>query len=157
MTMERNVEIKTHQSPFPQKGEGKSFKCKIWLQFQSSAIQNNRVANKPQNRNHLFPQYLIPLFPSQKPAFTLAEGATHVDMYGNTRRCAFTMAEVLITLGIIGIVAAMTLPAPVSYTHLNFDLPAGIWFESGVSSSDSAYIIVHVDFYIFIEFFNHKH
>lgn len=111
MTMERNVEIKTHQSPFPQKGEGKSFKCKIWLQFQSSAIQNNRVANKPQKRNHLFPQYLIPLFPSQKPAFTLAEGATHVDMYGNTRRCAFTMAEVLITLGIIGIVAAMTLPA----------------------------------------------
>lgn len=72
--MERNVDIKTHQS------------------------------------NHLFPQCLIPLFPSQKPAFTLAEGVTHVNISGNTHRYAFTMAEVLITLGIIGIVAAMTLP-----------------------------------------------
>ncbi len=29
----------------------------------------------------------------------------------NKRRIAFTLAEVLITLGIIGVVAAMTLPA----------------------------------------------
>ena len=38
------------------------------------------------------------------------EGATHVDMSDNIRRVAFTLAEVLITLGIIGIVAAMTIP-----------------------------------------------
>ena len=38
------------------------------------------------------------------------EGATHVDMSANIRRAAFTLAEVLITLGIIGIVAAMTIP-----------------------------------------------
>ena len=43
-------------------------------------------------------------------AFTLAEGATHVAMLKNVRRCAFTLAEVLITLGIIGVVAALTLP-----------------------------------------------
>ncbi len=46
----------------------------------------------------------------KKAAFTLAEGATHVDMSANIRRAAFTLAEVLITLGIIGIVAAMTIP-----------------------------------------------
>ncbi len=46
----------------------------------------------------------------KKAAFTLAEGATHVDMSGNIRRVAFTLAEVLITLGIIGVVAAMTIP-----------------------------------------------
>ena len=44
-------------------------------------------------------------------AFTLAEGATHVAQSAKPRRAAFTLAEVLITLGIIGVVAAMTLPA----------------------------------------------
>lgn len=43
-------------------------------------------------------------------AFTLAEGATHVAHSDNIRRAAFTLAEVLITLGIIGVVAAMTMP-----------------------------------------------
>ena len=44
-------------------------------------------------------------------AFTLAEGATHVDTLKGNCKNAFTLAEVLITLGIIGVVAAMTLPA----------------------------------------------
>ncbi len=47
----------------------------------------------------------------RKSAFTLAEGATHVTQSSTPRRAAFTLAEVLITLGIIGVVAAMTLPA----------------------------------------------
>ena len=42
--------------------------------------------------------------------FKKKAGATHVDMSDNIRRVAFTLAEVLITLGIIGIVAAMTIP-----------------------------------------------
>ena len=46
-----------------------------------------------------------------KLAFTLAEGATHVALLNNQRKTAFTLAEVLITLGIIGIVAALTMPA----------------------------------------------
>ncbi len=46
-----------------------------------------------------------------KAAFTLAEGATHVVLPDNQRRYAFTLAEVLITLGIIGVVAAMTMPS----------------------------------------------
>ena len=51
---------------------------------------------------HLFLRYLA--------AFTLAEGATHVAHWNNFRKIAFTLAEVLITLGIIGVVAALTLP-----------------------------------------------
>ena len=46
----------------------------------------------------------------RKFAFTFAEGATHVDNSNNKRKFAFTLAEVLITLGIIGVVAAMTIP-----------------------------------------------
>ena len=42
--------------------------------------------------------------------FTLAEGATHVDNFANKRKFGFTLAEVLITLGIIGVVAAITIP-----------------------------------------------
>ena len=52
-----------------------------------------------------------------KAAFTLAEGATHVAHFDNTRRAAFTLAEVLITLGIIGVVAAMTMPTLINKTQ----------------------------------------
>lgn len=45
-----------------------------------------------------------------KKAFTLTEGATLVVRFDNIRRVAFTLAEVLITLGVIGIVAALTMP-----------------------------------------------
>ena len=48
--------------------------------------------------------------------FTLA-GATHVDMQQNTVKNAFTLAEVLITLGIIGVVAAMTMPTLMNSTQ----------------------------------------
>ena len=44
----------------------------------------------------------------------IGEGATHVANSNNIRRAAFTLAEVLITLGIIGVVAAMTIPNIVS-------------------------------------------
>ena len=47
----------------------------------------------------------------KQAAFTLAEGATHVVHFDKIRRAAFTLAEVLITLGIIGVVAAMTMPS----------------------------------------------
>ena len=42
--------------------------------------------------------------------FTLAESATHVDTPPNKVKFGFTLAEILITLGIIGVVAAMTIP-----------------------------------------------
>ena len=40
----------------------------------------------------------------------ISEGVKPVDTSNNIRRAAFTLAEVLITLGIIGVVAAMTMP-----------------------------------------------
>ena len=46
----------------------------------------------------------------KKLDFTLPEGATRVALPNSQRRAAFTLAEVLITLGIIGVVAAMTIP-----------------------------------------------
>ncbi|MBQ8168695.1 prepilin-type N-terminal cleavage/methylation domain-containing protein [bacterium] len=51
---------------------------------------------------------------SNRMAFTLAECATHVDTCDNVRKSAFTLAEVLITLAIIGVVAAMTIPTLIS-------------------------------------------
>ena len=44
----------------------------------------------------------------KKPDFTLEEGVTVVNKSHEVRKSAFTLAEVLVTLGIIGIVAAMT-------------------------------------------------
>lgn len=46
----------------------------------------------------------------KKLAFTLAEGATHVGTWKVSRQVAFTLAEVLITLGVIGVVAGITMP-----------------------------------------------
>lgn len=42
--------------------------------------------------------------------FTLGQGVTHEKRVDDNYKIAFTLAEVLITLGIIGIVAAMTFP-----------------------------------------------
>lgn len=46
--------------------------------------------------------------------FTLAEGATHAALQHDNHKIAFTLAEVLITLGIIGVVAALTIPVLIS-------------------------------------------
>ncbi len=53
----------------------------------------------------------------RKPAFTLAEGASHGDVFDGVWHLGFTLAEVLITLGIIGVVAAMTLPTFINKTQ----------------------------------------
>ncbi len=42
-----------------------------------------------------------------KKAFTLAEGATHVCTFDNKRKFGFTLAEVLITIGIIGVISVL--------------------------------------------------
>lgn len=46
----------------------------------------------------------------KKFGFPLAEGATHVNSPQTKAKFGFTLAEVLITLGIIGVVAAITIP-----------------------------------------------
>ena len=47
----------------------------------------------------------------KKTGFTLAEGAKHVNLLQSVAKFGFTLAEVLITLGIIGVVAAITSPS----------------------------------------------
>ena len=59
----------------------------------------------------MFSKYL------KKQAFTLAEGTTHVAMPPVFSKAGFTLAEVLITLGIIGVVAAMTIPTLIANTN----------------------------------------
>ena len=84
------------------------------LAKESSLLQNKAVAK---NENNL-PETVFSRFTSHfslpKAAFTLAEGATHVALCDKFRRVAFTLAEVLITLGIIGVVAALTLPSVIT-------------------------------------------
>ena len=45
----------------------------------------------------------------------LQSGATHVALWKNSRKIAFTLAEVLITLGIIGVVVLLTAPWVLQY------------------------------------------
>ncbi|MEE3350050.1 MAG: type II secretion system protein, partial [Candidatus Gastranaerophilaceae bacterium] len=65
-----------------------------------------KTAGLPRSQGYLLPRNDM----GKKAAFTLAEGATHIAQSAKPRRAAFTLAEVLITLGIIGVVAALTLP-----------------------------------------------
>ena len=60
---------------------------------------------------------------TRKAAFTLAE--VFLPYYLSPRRIAFTLAEVLITLGIIGVVAAMTLPTLINNSR-NRELEAAL-------------------------------
>ena len=58
------------------------------------------------------------LLSSCSKAFTLAEGTTCEATLEDNRFSAFTLAEVLVTLGIIGVVAAMTMPVLIGkYQH----------------------------------------
>ena len=70
-------------------------------------IRNHRVAEF-QNGRKIHPRSLLER--ARVKGFTLAEGASHGAVSNSHRKAAFTLAEVLITLGIIGVVAAMTLP-----------------------------------------------
>ena len=55
---------------------------------------------------------------SKKVAFTLAEGRLACTTTQATAKAAFTLAEVLITLAIIGVVAALTIPSVIqNYTY----------------------------------------
>ena len=93
------------QAPSPQVARGKirsvedmkgnSFTDKVYSLFTThhSLIHNDKVFSRCTSH------------------FSLKRtGATHVAHWDNSRKIAFTLAEVLITLGIIGVVSAMTIP-----------------------------------------------
>ena len=67
-------------------------------------VQDDRVVSETHSKE------LNVLTSYRLNGFKKKAGATHVDMSGNIRCAAFTLAEVLITLAIIGIVAALTIP-----------------------------------------------
>lgn len=48
---------------------------------------------------------------------TLAKSTTHVNLSPIKVKYGFTLAEILITLGIIGVVAAMTIPTLIANTR----------------------------------------
>ena len=60
--------------------------------------------------NNLASRFTLHASLKKLAAFALAEDTAHIDTTNNVRRVAFTLAEVLITLGIIGVVAALTIP-----------------------------------------------
>ena len=72
------------------------------------------IARNDNNREGIQNPLSSPLEVEGKCAFTLAEGATHVDTCDGKRKIAFTLAEVLITLGVIGVVASLTLPSVIN-------------------------------------------
>ncbi|AOR38276.1 hypothetical protein BHV42_03280 [Candidatus Melainabacteria bacterium MEL.A1] len=84
---------------------GKNFS----LLGEKASVRVKRVTHAREGNNFADTDFLL-----KQPAFTLAEGATHVAHWNNSRKIAFTLAEVLITLGIIGVVAAMTMPSLVA-------------------------------------------
>ena len=69
---------------------------------------NNKILKRVQddlkNVKNLFPYFPIPFSPKKLRRFRIKSGMTFI------KQPAFTLAETLITLGIIGIVAAMTIP-----------------------------------------------
>ena len=54
------------------------------------------------------------LLSSNRKGFTLAGNVTSIAMLNIQRRFGFTLAEVLVTLGIIGVVAALTMPSVIA-------------------------------------------
>ena len=92
-------------------------KCEMWSEFAdgTSAVQKSASLSKlvgftlAEGATHV-----AICNDRRKIAFTLAEGATHVAICNSKRKTAFTLAEVLITLAVIGVVAAITMPMLIS-------------------------------------------
>ena len=106
-------QVRDDKSHFPRpqgrgiKGEGLLHRpdCKLLKQVQDDKnFGSHRAVNEAHSKE------LNVLTSYRLNDFKKKAGATHVDMSGNIRRVAFTLAEVLITLAIIGVVAAMTIP-----------------------------------------------
>lgn len=73
---------------------------------------------------------------------THPESNTQIDKYKSKSKTAFTMAEVLITLGIIGVVAALTLPTLI---HKQKNKALETSFKKAYSNLSNAYNLVIAD------------
>ena len=101
---------------YAQPTETKSVTCRISKSDLLNLANSTQLQGKKNSltETNLFTHSPIHLFTLKRGAFTLAEGATHVAHCNKSHRGAFTLAEVLITLGIIGVVAALTIPSLVA-------------------------------------------
>ncbi len=88
---------------------------------------------------HFSPKDTLTFHFSQRSAFTShfsrKSGATHVALQHNKRKLAFTLSEVLITLGIIGVVAAMTMPSLIQNYRKQVLVTRAKWFYSFMSNA----------------------
>lgn len=84
--------------------------------IKSAFTKPSRATNEARGAAFALAEFFSSHFAGRgKSAFTLAE--VFSSHFVGRRKSAFTLAEVLITLGIIGIVAAMTLPAVITKYH----------------------------------------
>ena len=102
------------QTPSAQGRQGHTHRTALRFPL-SPQVARGKIRSIENMKENIFTDKVYSLFTThhslKRPAFTLAEGATHVAHWNNSRKIAFTLAEVLITLGIIGVVAAMTMPS----------------------------------------------
>ena len=102
------------QAPSAQGRQGHTHRTALRFPL-SPQVARGKIRSIGNMKENIFTDKVYSLFTThhslKRPAFTLAEGATHVAHWNNSRKIAFTLAEVLITLGIIGVVAAMTMPS----------------------------------------------
>ena len=89
--------------------------CDRGLYFFKKIIYNDVMHHNIKYLNRERDTHVVASDNIRRAAFTLAEGATHVVHFDDIRRAAFTLAEVLITLGIIGVVAALTMPSLIAH------------------------------------------
>ena len=104
----------------------------------NDVISKNPYPKKRCNLNMLDGTATFPPTPS-----LIKEGVKHVDPSNNIRRAAFTLAEVLITLGIIGVVAAMTIPVLIQ-KHRNQEVEVRL--KKFYSSYNQALIMAESEF-----------
>ena len=94
------------------RGKGEGLTNQIAQQVRDNMCRHAELVSATQNET-VFSRFTSH-FSRKRVAFTLAEGATYVDTCDGKRKIAFTLAEVLITLGIIGVVASLTLPSVIT-------------------------------------------
>ena len=88
----------------PQRGEG--------ISNYNQIIYNNQPSPQPSPTGEEVSNYkMLKQVQHDTNSSKRTYSPIHLFSYSPCKRCAFTLAEVLITLGIIGVVAAMTLPS----------------------------------------------
>ncbi len=95
----------------PQRGEG--------ISNYNQIIYNNQPSPQPSPTGEEVSNYkMLKQVQHDTNSSKRTYSPIHLFSYSPCKRCAFTLAEVLITLGIIGVVAALTMPALIqNYTN----------------------------------------